>query len=82
MVTIAVRTGSGDGNELNTSCKIAQKSESPKISRRRKNPPASMIGNRYRKPSETYGFVAQSTTAIEKMRIDATNSDRKRFLGA
>src|SRR2546425_573772 len=82
MVTIAMRTTSGDGNELNASCKIAQNSDSPKICSLGKKPPASMIGNRYRSPRDTKGFVPKSKPAIERMRTAATDSDFARFFGA
>src|SRR6516162_330874 len=82
IVTTAVRTISGEGNELNISCRMAQKSDKAKICTRGRNPPASMRGNRYRSPSETYRLVAQSMSAIVKIRITASVSDLARFFGA
>ena len=81
IVTVAVRTMSGEGKELNTSWRIAQNSDSPKICARVRNPPASMIGKRYRNPSERYGFVNQSATAIDNIRIAAMPRQFVRFLG-
>src|SRR5580658_9656849 len=70
-----------DGKELNNSPRIAQKIPSAAICGRVRNPPASMMGNRYRKFSEKFGLVAQSTTAITAISAPAAVSARARFGG-
>jgi hypothetical protein len=50
-------------SELNTSARTPQPMASKATAERGRNAATRTIGNRYRKPSETYGFVHQSTNA-------------------
>jgi hypothetical protein len=81
-VTIPVRTISSAGSEPNTSCKMAQNKDNPTIRTRERKPAASIIGNRYRRPSSRYGSVFQSMMAIETIRTAAIESVFARFFGA
>src|ERR1019366_3095006 len=51
-------------SELKSSARTAHDAPRSAIMNLGRNPAASMIGNRYKKPSDTYGLVHQSTAAI------------------
>ncbi len=80
MVIMAMRVGaSAWENGLNNSPSTAQHTPIPAICQRERNPPASMIGNRYRKLSEKLGLMAQSTAATIATSRAAAVSARARL---